>query len=144
MIKELTVEEKKPYKVACNKSQIETTHFWNEYVWTQEHTREGKVCINKISTGFTSKINGEAFIKKLQESKLVWARNYIADTEVYKPVIKQKGNYIARDFSHNENDDFSLNVKPFIKELDEALPSYHIPEHGKRYVIGWGIQTRYE
>lgn len=47
--------------------------------------------------------------------------------------------FISRDFSRTEHDDYILNVQPLEGTINESLPIYDNGEF-----IGWLIQPRYE
>jgi hypothetical protein len=44
-----------------------------------------------------------------------------------------------RDYSRTENDDWTLNIQPLLRDGKEAIPQYF---EGK--LVGWTIQSRYE
>lgn len=50
-----------------------------------------------------------------------------------------KSDFVQRDFSRTEHDDFVLNVQPRLSDTTETVPVY---DDGK--IVGWNIQHRYE
>lgn len=54
---------------------------------------------------------------------------------------------IYRDFNRSEEDDFKLNVSPYLGNTLEAVPLYSLtaePVSRQKILIGWKIQLRYE
>lgn len=52
-------------------------------------------------------------------------------------VMKQ---FVRRDFTRTEHDDYVLNVQPLEGKFNESLPVYSEDEK----IVGWLIQSRYE